>query len=114
MMRTSTRMLFSLPITAEAAHGAVLENSKQVDSVRSVTNHCDEGAPRSVELKVDGDAALVIRGSLGTQVLVAQSPSRGRRARKRWFAGVSLHRFERGSAVQQWTVDERSGALRSA
>ncbi len=60
----------------------------------SLTTHGDEDAPRSAELAVVGDAAMALEGMLGTHVLVARSPSRGRRSRKRWFAGVSLHASE--------------------
>lgn len=58
----------------------------------SVTFHGDEEAPRSIELEVSGDAMSALVGNLGTHVLIARSPKRGRRSRKRWFAGVSLHK----------------------
>ncbi len=45
-------------------------------------------APRSVMLRVRGDTSL-LGDELGTHVLVHRT--RGRSARKRWFAGVSIH-----------------------
>lgn len=62
--------------------------------LRSVTIHGEEEAPRSIELEVAGDAAEALAGNVGTHVLIAQSLARGRRSRKRWFAGVSLHPSE--------------------
>ncbi|MCB9741407.1 MAG: peptide chain release factor-like protein [Alphaproteobacteria bacterium] len=47
-----------------------------------------EGAPRSVCLRVHGEASLA--DLLGTHALVARSARRGKRARKRWFVGVTL------------------------
>ncbi|WP_428265573.1 peptide chain release factor-like protein [Haliangium sp.] len=48
-------------------------------------------APRSVALYLAGDARAALSDVAGTHALVARSSRRGRRARKRWFAGVSLH-----------------------
>ena len=59
--------------------------------VTAVTHHGDDDAPRSVEIDVVGDAPRLLADQLGTHVLVARSAQRGRRSRKRWFAGVSLH-----------------------
>lgn len=58
--------------------------------VLDVTVHGDEAAPGSIEILVAGDAPRVLAGERGTHALVARSPSRGKAARKRWFAGVSL------------------------
>lgn len=58
--------------------------------VLDVTVHGDEAAPGSIEILVVGDAPRVLAGECGTHALVARSPSRGKAARKRWFAGVSL------------------------
>jgi putative peptide chain release factor H len=55
-----------------------------------VTIHGDEAEPGSVEILVVGDAPRVLAGECGTHALVARSPSRGKAARKRWFAGVWL------------------------
>jgi peptide chain release factor 2/peptide chain release factor len=57
----------------------------------STTVHGDESAPRSVEIELQGDAPMALASSIGTHVLVARSGRRGRRSRKRWFAGVSMH-----------------------
>jgi peptide chain release factor 2/peptide chain release factor len=64
----------------------------------STTLHGDEKEPCSVELEVEGDAAAVVQGDLGTHVLVARSQRRNRRSRKRWFAGVSLHPASSGAS----------------
>jgi peptide chain release factor 2/peptide chain release factor len=58
--------------------------------VVDVTIHGDEAEPGSVEILVVGDATRVLAGECGTHALVARSPSRGKAARKRWFAGVAL------------------------
>ncbi len=58
--------------------------------VVDVTIHGDEAAPRSVEILVVGDAPEVLAEERGTHALVARSPSRGKAARKRWFAGVGV------------------------
>lgn len=59
--------------------------------VGEVSSRGDEDAPWSVEVVVDGDAPALLAGELGTHALVARSPERGKAARKRWYAGVSLH-----------------------
>ncbi|MCB9762147.1 MAG: peptide chain release factor-like protein [Alphaproteobacteria bacterium] len=67
-------------------------------AVRSVTVSGEDEAPRSVTLEVSGGASL--EGLLGTHALVARSATRGRRARKRWYAGVSAHDAPVGAAVE--------------
>tara|TARA_R110002096_G_scaffold42143_4_gene113627 strand:- start:47412 stop:48071 length:660 start_codon:yes stop_codon:yes gene_type:complete len=60
----------------------------------------DEELPRSGEIILCGSADTKLEAYLGTHVLVARSQSRGRRSRKRWFAGVSLHEAaEKGGAA---------------
>jgi putative peptide chain release factor H len=64
--------------------------------VLDVTTVGDPEAPFSVALHVAaGSPGLPVAGRLadlvGTHALVARSRDRGRRARKRWFAGVSVH-----------------------
>lgn len=49
----------------------------------------DEAAPWSVEIHLDA-APPAVAALAGTHALVARSPSRGKRARKRWYAGVRL------------------------
>ncbi len=60
-------------------------------AVHEVIHHGDEGAPRSVLLRLHGDVTAVA-GELGTHLLVHRSERRGRSSRKRWFAAVTLHR----------------------
>lgn len=59
--------------------------------IADVVVHGGDNTPGSVEITVVGDAASRLAGKLGTHALVARSERRGRRSRKRWFAGVSLH-----------------------
>ena len=78
--------------------------------VLEVTVHGDEDAPGSIELLVVGDAPRVLAGECGTHALVARSPSRGKAARKRWFAGVSLleaslERGEEGEPLDERDLD---------
>lgn len=47
-------------------------------------------APRSVALLLEGAAEEVLGAELGSHALVARSPVRDRRSRKRWFAAVTL------------------------
>ena len=58
--------------------------------VVDVTIHGDLAEPGSVEILVVGDAPRVLAEECGTHALVARSASRGKAARKRWFAGVGL------------------------
>lgn len=60
--------------------------------VISVSTHGPEICPCSIEIGLDGDAPAVLASLVGTHVLIARTGARGRRSRKRWFAGVSLHR----------------------
>jgi peptide chain release factor 2/peptide chain release factor len=75
-------------------------------AIEEVIVHGDEDAPRSVELLVAGDAPSLLAGELGTHALLARSPRRGRAARKRWYAGVSLHPFAE-AAEAHIAVDPR-------
>jgi peptide chain release factor 2/peptide chain release factor len=50
-----------------------------------------DDAPRSILLRLRGDVAARLTDELGTHVLIQRSADRGRAARKRWFAAVSLH-----------------------
>lgn len=56
-----------------------------------VSSGGDDDAPRSITLRLAGDVVTQLADELGTHVLVQRSGSRGRAARKRWFAAVSLH-----------------------
>ena len=62
--------------------------------VLSVTSHGEESAPRSLEISCAGTVPPALADMLGTHVLLAKNNQRGRRSRKRWFAGVSLHPAE--------------------
>jgi peptide chain release factor len=70
-------------------------------AIESVTTQGEEARPRSVELLVSGPAREALKGYIGTHVLVARSARRGRRARKRWFAGVSLHEHLVGAELAE-------------
>ncbi|MFT3765779.1 MAG: peptide chain release factor-like protein [Minicystis sp.] len=59
--------------------------------VREVMSRGEERAPWSVEIAVEGDAPAALADEIGTHALVARSADRGKEARKRWFAGVSIH-----------------------
>lgn len=75
--------------------------------VEEVLVHGDPDAPASVELLVAGEASTELASELGTHALVARSASRGKQARKRWFAGVSLHPHdEPAGAVTTLRPDE--------
>ncbi len=58
-------------------------------AVAAVAWRGDEDAPRSAVLVVEHDGPPPVGDLVGTHACV--SPDRGRRARKRWFAGVTLH-----------------------
>jgi peptide chain release factor 2/peptide chain release factor len=70
--------------------------------VTEVVTVGDAEAPGSVAIHVLGRASERLADLIGTHALVARSPERGRRARKRWFAGVSVHPSPQ--------VDEAGGA----
>ncbi len=74
--------------------------------VEDVSCHGDPEAPRSVTLALRGDAVTVFLGQLGTHELVHRSPTRGRAARKRWFAAVSLHEQAAASGGRAVALDE--------
>ena len=50
----------------------------------------DAAEPRSITLRVHGDPATVLAADIGTHALLAASPARGKRSRKRWYAAVGL------------------------
>ncbi len=52
----------------------------------------DDEAPRSVTLRIEGDALDALGAECGTHCLVQRSGARGKDARKRWFASVTLLR----------------------
>lgn len=59
--------------------------------VTEVVTVGDAEAPVSVAIHVLGRASEGLADLIGTHALVARNPERGRRARKRWFAGLSVH-----------------------
>lgn len=74
----------------------------------------DEHAPRSVTIHVAGRAPELLADLLGTHALVARSPERGRRARKRWFAGVSVHPDAAGEPGAHAALDPADVAVTAA
>lgn len=78
-------------VAALAAHLEELSAARGLE-VRDVASAGEDlAAPRSVSLTVRGPAAAQLADQLGTHQLVHRSAERGRAARKRWFAAVSLH-----------------------
>jgi len=59
-------------------------------SVSDVAFHGDEAEPRSVVLRVRGDVPRCLGAEEGSHALIHRSPKRGSRARKRWFASVTI------------------------
>jgi len=55
-----------------------------------VTVHNTTGSARSISLRVEGDSLDCLAREQGTHALVARSPLRSRRSRKRWFVAVRL------------------------
>lgn len=62
----------------------------EICEVVSQGSGAEARAPRSVIIRIRGDANL-LADELGTHVLIHRSSTRGRTARKRWFAAVSQH-----------------------
>ena len=54
----------------------------------------DGAAPRSITLYLEAGDALALADELGTHALIMRSDRRGRDARKRWFAAVTLHEVQ--------------------
>jgi len=81
-----------------AARGLLVEDT----AVRG-----DEAAPLSVEMRVLGDAPALLAEECGTHALVQRSASRGKSARKRWFAGVALHAAFDWQEPREATIDPR-------
>lgn len=76
--------------------------------VRETVVRGDEREPSSVDLVVDGDAPARLAGERGTHALVARAAERGRAARKRWFAGVTIHALdERDDGRKEAEIDPR-------
>jgi putative peptide chain release factor H len=79
--------------------------------VADVVTVGDPDAPSSVAIHVScqgapaSPASAVLADLVGTHALVARSRDRGRRARKRWFAGVSVHPAPRADAFAPAALD---------
>lgn len=56
-----------------------------------VTGGDADDGPRSITLRLRGDALARLGDECGTHVLIQRSALRGRAARKRWFVAVSCH-----------------------
>jgi peptide chain release factor 2/peptide chain release factor len=67
-----------------------LAAARGLDVCEVVSSGGGDDAPRSIMLRLRGDTAALL-DELGTHVLIQRSAERGRAARKRWFAAVSLH-----------------------
>jgi peptide chain release factor 2/peptide chain release factor len=74
-----------------AARLEQLAELRGLEVLEVVSSDGDAGAPRSITLRVRGDAVGELAGEIGTHVLVQRSADRGRSSRKRWFAAVSVH-----------------------
>jgi protein subunit release factor B len=97
-------------VAALAAHLEALVASRGL-LLSEVVCHGSPDEPRSVALHVvaaAGDsAAAALADQLGTHELVHRSPERGRAARKRWFAAVTLHaEAPLGAGLRQVPRDE--------
>lgn len=65
-----------------------------------------QNAPRSIHYTTEGDVRTLLSNEIGTHCLVARSDRRGRRGRKRWFAGVTI-REEKEVQDSESMVDQR-------
>jgi peptide chain release factor len=90
-------------LLAELVAGECAERGAVVES--AVVRGPDD-APFSVVLELDG-AVDGLAGLVGTHALVERSAARGKRSRKRWYAGVSLH--ERASAPRAGPAIDPAG-----
>jgi peptide chain release factor 2/peptide chain release factor len=74
----------------------------------------DADLPRSITLRVRGDVPAQLAGEHGTHVLVQRSATRGRSARKRWFAAVSFHAAPAGEPHADLTTLPRDSLVITA
>lgn len=58
--------------------------------VQDIATHGTEAAPNSVTLHVRGDVLQRLGSEQGSHLLIHRSLERGRAARKRWFAAVTI------------------------
>lgn len=86
-----------------AAHLEQLAERRGLAVVSVVVASGDEiDAPRSVTLRLRGDALASLGDECGTHVLVHRA--RGRSSRKRWFAAVTLHAAPDDAGVDATTI----------
>lgn len=88
---------------AEHLEALALERGLLVDEVVSVG---EAETPRSVTLVLRGVANGALAELVGTHELVHRFDTRGKAARKRWFAAVSLHEGTAGVAAAAPPRDE--------
>jgi protein subunit release factor B len=74
-----------------AARLEELAGQRGLEVCEVVATGGDAGLPRSITLRLRGDAMAHVLDQLGTHVLIQRSGQRGRASRKRWFAAVSAH-----------------------
>jgi peptide chain release factor 2/peptide chain release factor len=74
-----------------AAHLEQLAEQRGLEVCEVVSSGGEAEAPRSITLRLRGAAPAQLTDQLGSHVLIQRSAHRGRAARKRWFAAVSLH-----------------------
>jgi peptide chain release factor 2/peptide chain release factor len=78
--------------------------------VREVVVHGGEGEPSSVEIHLVG-AREAVGLYEGTHALVARSEDRGKKARKRWFAGARLFEGDEEEAPADAKAAPRASAV---
>ncbi len=76
---------------ARLAVGLTVELAGRGVAAESTSFHGEPEAPHSVTLTLVWDGRPPVDDLLGTHACVQRSSTRGRHARKRWFAGVTLH-----------------------
>jgi protein subunit release factor B len=74
-----------------AARLEQLAEQRGLDVREVVASDGADDGPRSITLRLRGDALAQLGDECGTHVLIQRSPLRGRASRKRWFAAVSCH-----------------------
>jgi protein subunit release factor B len=68
-----------------------LAEQRGLEVCQVVSSGGEADAPRSITLRLRGPVLAALTDELGTHVLIQRSATRGRAARKRWFAAVSAH-----------------------
>ncbi len=73
---------------------------------KNIVYQGDEEAPRSLEIYLQDAPEGVLSSWSGTHCLIASSPQRGKKARKRWF--VSLSVFRKGNTQNEIDLSART------